>query len=550
MSATRSLATPGGSYQRWLAGAALLVVPFMVIVLTMTAQFRFERQPVIEQAVTARRLAAGQGYTTAVIEPRSLVFAKDLQHHPELRHGPVAVLPAALLVKVMGESGGKTLALASMLAWLLAVWLAYGLARAFFGPPAATLTALLLTFSPAALAFGISGDGQAWAMPLLVLLWFFVAVPPRGGARAVAVGVTAALAILASYSLALPLALALLPALAVDLPGTDGAEASTKDRRTPWLACLACLVAVSPWLVRNQRVAGTPLPGLNSYDVMSYTEDSPGRSIERRYVDPGATVPSFVLGHKKQLLQKALTGAHNLASTAGQAIDLPLLGLFLAALLMSLSGRRRNARNALAAAWLWHAALLSAGGQDFRLLAIWLPLLTVYAAGFLADRLNAWVDSPERRWRVTWQPAALRRWAVAGLMALLVLPGLGPQVFAKGRLAEPRSAPNLKLLKHQVAAEQVVLTDDPWLVAWQTDRVAVWLPQNQEDRDAVLELGDVKLIYFTAAASPLGGAYAEAERGAWWSWAQVMPTGILDYLPIESRVEGERVLLKAPAPGR
>ncbi|NUQ00928.1 MAG: hypothetical protein HUU35_13855, partial [Armatimonadetes bacterium] len=153
MASSAAMGSAPGSYQRWLATAALVVLPFMVVVLVMTAQFRGVELPAaLEQGVVARRLAAGQGYTTAVILPRSLAYNASLTAHPELRQAPLSVLPAAVLSRAMGEREGRVLAFSSMLAFLATVWLCYAFARALGGVLAAWTAALLVTFAPAVLS--------------------------------------------------------------------------------------------------------------------------------------------------------------------------------------------------------------------------------------------------------------------------------------------------------------------------------------------------------------------------------------------------------------
>ncbi|NUQ00509.1 MAG: hypothetical protein HUU35_11710, partial [Armatimonadetes bacterium] len=127
------------------------------------------------------------------------------------------------------------------------------------------------------------------------------------------------------------------------------------------------------------------------------------------------------------------------------------------------------------------------------------------------------------------------------------LPGLAPQMFGgRGTTASP-SAPSHKLLADQVAEDQAIATDDPWQVAWHSDRLAIWLPQSADDLEAMQKLGEVKAIYFSQRVAPAAGQFTARERGDWWSWAQAMPQGFLDYRPLESRVPGERILIRSTA---
>jgi len=428
------MSTPSspGSYQRWLTIATAALLPCAIAVLVMVAQWGGLRQDgPLEQAVVARRLVNGQGFTTGIIMPRSLAFSADVQQHPELRHGPLAILPAATLLKLLSGAGEKPFVFSSMLAWLVAVGLAALLGRALFGRTVGLLTLLLLLCSPSFVVQAISADGRAWAMPLLLALWLVLASPHGSAVKAALAGLLLGLTALVSYAFALPLLLVVLPNLA-RVGGSAGSPASAPETAAPApqarlqlglpaIAAMVALLVVLPWLVRNQRVAGSPLAGLNSYSIANYTADSPGRSIERRLLDPGAGPARFALHHKKQLLKKALTGCHNVAAAIGQLTDWPVLALFLGALLLPLAGERGRARGAIAKAWLLQAALLAFTSQEFGLLSCWTPLLAVYAAWFLTDRLHGLYtdESALPRWC---RPRTARRLAVATLAIVLAVP--------------------------------------------------------------------------------------------------------------------------------
>lgn len=540
-----------GAYQSWLSAVGLALLPFVVVILVMTAQFRgLTNATAIEQTVTARRLASGQGFTTPIVWPRSLAYNQNVTRHPELRNGPLAVLPTALLVKALGENEGRTVAFASMLGWLLAAWLVYGVGRLCFGRAVGVVAMLLVTFSPALLELAVSGDGRTWAMPVLLLLWLVLVRTPLTPARPVALGLLLGLAALVDYSLALPLLLGVLPAVLL-VPGepTDESPASSRRDLTGLLLALALVVVTClPWLVRNVRVAGTPFPGVNTYALLDFTEALPGRSVERLYTDPGASPLGFAKDHQRELLRKALAGAYSLRTQLAQALEWVTLGLFLASLLTTLGPRLDQGKRALVWVMLWQALLLSLTSQEFRLLELWAPVLCLYAAAFLVGAVRARYTTPTRLCLKQWSPGAVRRLAFLGVLCAIALPGFGPQLFTGAAQGSP-SEPNQTVLKSETTMDDVVLTDDPWTVALKCDRTAVWLPQTPNDLEAITALAPVKAIYFTLRA----GQFAQRERGEWWSWAQLMPTGFHQFRPLESRVRGERILLnetmlKPPTP--
>lgn len=569
-----------GAYQFWLSLLTLILLPFLIVMLVNTAQFQgLQSEASLEQAVTARHLARGDGFTTNIVRPRSLVFSESFDKHPELVQAPLSVLPAALAIKIGQERDGKPIVLMHMMAWVIAVWLVALCAYACFGAKVAKYAVVLICFSPASLNFAVAADGRIWATPLLLILWTVLATGKRTIATGAVCGLLMGLCMLTDYGLVLPLLLGLVPVMMFadepPAPAREGAEApvETPDDEEPpppptivrkldpklglvavGVALLVCL----PWLVRNQNVAGKPFPGLATYDVMRNTSTFPGRSIERIYVeDPNEKISAarYVFSHKRQMVEKLSLGFLTFRQAMGTSTEWPLTGLFLASLFFPVAGRLGRARAALAWVIIWDGLLSAVTNQTFSRAVMWVPLTAVFAAHLVTEGIARWDPAPAKRWFVTWKPQALRQFAGASLVLLIALPGIYPQMFTEKAPDSHPSQANHTFLKEAVPDGRAIITDDPWTVAFYVDRPAIWLPQSDDDLEAVQQIqpGGIEAIYITRKAGRMF-PYAKLgrngqviqERGDWWAYAQAMPQGYLNYRRVASRTEGESVLFRAP----
>lgn len=578
MAANRLQTSPQGTYQFWLALLTFLLLPLLMAVLVNTGQFRgLQSQDAIEQAVTARNLASGQGFTTEIIRPRAIALAKEktLERQPELIQAPLSVLPAALAAKLgKGEfASGKSLALMSMLAFIAIVYAVAVIGTSLFGAGVGRFAALLTCLSPAALVgISISGDGRSWACLWLLLLWLVLMREPAGTKRSVLCGLFMGLAMLTGYALVLPLLLGVLPALLLlkppepEAPLAPGTEAPAEgevrvapvqrrlDLKGAGIALGVIVVLALPWMFRNINVTGLPVPGLGTYDVMRNTDPVPGRSIERSYVGPGTSWIKFFGKATRASFKKAANGVYAMRVALPAATEWLLLALMVGCLLLPLPPEQRLGGGALAWCLVWDVALTSLTSQNYAHTVLWLPLVALFAARATVTSLEAVISHPARKWLVTWQPPALRKWAQAAVLLILAAPSLYPQMFTPDPPAAHPSAANHEFLRTEVGEDAAVITDDPWTVALYIDRPAIWLPQTQEDLTAVLKLGDVYGMYFTRRAQQLFGWATVGEddtviqeAGDWWQWAAGIPAGYLDFQRVPSRTDGE-VLLVYRAP--
>lgn len=226
-----------------------------------------------------------------------------------------------------------------------------------------------------------------------------------------------------------------------------------------------------------------------------------------------------------------------------QAIEWPVLALVFVALFLPLSDPLRRARSVFVWMFLWHIVLLMFTTTDFGRLVLWVPVACLFAAAALDHLLRLAFTAPRRLWRWTLTPTTLQRLTALAVVGLLILMGLLPQVMG-GDQTNP-SAANERYLAQITEPDDVIATDDPWRVAWELNRPTLWLPQTAEDLEAIEEAteDDIRVIYFTVRTpNPFS-----TESGDWWTDARSNQLGYREWLPADSRVQGERILIRPEA---
>ena len=205
-----------------------------------------------EYAEMARRLAAGEGFTTGVIYPAELAFGATADH-PAVMRPPLWPLALAAVFTVTGPRDGAAHALTGAF-FLGTVALTTALGAALGGPVAGALAGLALATTPAFAGLALDAVSEtpfAFFVTLAFLLYVRLGHP-------FAIGLTCGLVYLTRYNglLLLPVLLALL-------------WVRHPRAMRPILWCSAGLaLVVLPWWLRNLWVTGSPfysLLNLNFY---------------------------------------------------------------------------------------------------------------------------------------------------------------------------------------------------------------------------------------------------------------------------------------------
>src|SRR5208282_849593 len=311
-----------GAGRRVLRSAVLtLVVMALVVLYDLRAYRNFSTPEAMDTAQLARNIADGKGYTTLFIRPLSLYlvqknnearragapvsagadFAQIQAPHPDLANPPVYPTVLAGLMKVLNfhfdvemkkpfwSEDGRfqryqpdfLIAVFNEVLLLVVMALTFLLARKLFDPAAAWLSALLVLGCALLWRFSVSGLSTLLLMIIFLgLTWCVLKIEelarepqPRLEwllALAAAAGVLAGMGALTRYAFGW-----------VIIPVMMFLALFSSQRRT-WqvvVALGAFAVVLTPWVVRNWMVSGTPF-GTAGYAI---TEGAtfPGTVLER-----------------------------------------------------------------------------------------------------------------------------------------------------------------------------------------------------------------------------------------------------------------------------
>ena len=409
----------------------------------------------MDAAQVGRQISEGRGFTTQFLRPLSLAKVGAASRHPDLDNAPLYPLLLGIAFNV-ARPDDRTVAFVSMAFGFLTALASYFLARRLIGPRGAWLAAVLVALQAELLRVSLSGLSVS-LLAFVVTLLFVVILKHRGTATwSLLCGAVCALAYLTEYA---ALALAL-PALGVMLVG----QRSQRLRHAA-LFVVGFAIIAAPWLLRNWAVSGTPFSGMETYSLATYTTTYPEMSLHRKVDPTEGTALSFLAAHPRQVARKLLVNMGLLEASLPPMYGLYLLPLVGLALFLDLGGKGGNRiKWGLVAGVLCLGGAVAAGEPRFELLTALLGVAGAVGASAFFAGLGARGLSGK-----------VRAGAAAAVLAVAAFP------LALAALLPPTGDPpdrrNLQYLGRALPEQALVVTDQPWAVAWYSRLPAVWTPE-------------------------------------------------------------------------
>jgi 4-amino-4-deoxy-L-arabinose transferase-like glycosyltransferase len=495
----------------------------------------------MDAAQVGRNLSEGKGFSTLFVRPFSIYLltnhaglnpmartnerpvdvAQLKGMHPDLANPPLYPLLLAGLWKVAPawwaitetETGAPLwnkdgrfywyssdfyLAILNQALLLLTVWLSYRLALRVFDARVALLVTLLLLGTELLWQFSVSGLSTnllvTLFMGLALCLWNIeagvrenTATANRLAWLAALAGLLVGLAGLTRYAM-----LCLIAPVLFYLVMYSG------QRRffNAALAASVFLVVIAPWLIRNERLSGTPF-GTATY---AYLETSPGFPRADLQRNLGPNLQKFNMG---MFWRKVVNNTRTLVNE-----DLPKLGgtwmagFFLVSLLLSFRNPGITRLKFFLVACIILLGLVQAVGRTHlsqdspvlnseNLLVVVTPLLILFGVALyrvLRDQLK--VPSPEIR-------------VVVDIVFVAVLSL--PMIFAlwpprvDPRQYPPYYPPLIQRVSGWMTENELTMSDIPWAVAWYGQRQCIWLTTNPAEQYFAIEddMKPIKALYLT-----------------------------------------------------
>jgi len=510
-----------GAGRRVLRNALLtLVVMALAVLYDLRAYRNFSTPEAMDTAQLARNIADGKGYTTSFIRPLSLYlvqrntearqagapvragadFAQIQAPHPDLANPPVYPVMLAGLMKVLPfhfdvetmkkfwSDGGRfqryqpefLIAVFNEILLLVVMALTFLLARKLFDPAAAWLSALLVLGCALLWRFSVSGLSTLLLMVIFLgLTWSALKTEelarepqPRPEwllALAVAAGLLAGVGALTRYAFGW----VIIPVV-VFLALFGG-------QRRIWqvtAALGAFAIVLTPWVIRNWMVSGTPF-GTAGYAIAEGAT-FPGTVLERS-AHPDLTYV-FLL---KPIIHKFFSNLRSVFEN-----DLLKLGgswavmFFLTGLLLGFRSTPARRMRSFLLMCLGTFIVFQALGQtelstespevnSENLIVLTVPLVFIYGVVFFLTLL--------RQMKL---PVAQMHYAVTALfvavsclpmMFTLCAPKVLPVAFP------PYYPPDIQKTAGWMKENELMMSDVPWAVAWYGHHQCVWLTLNTQD---------------------------------------------------------------------
>jgi hypothetical protein len=457
----------------------------------------------MDQAQISREIARGNGVTTKFIRPIAYHQAQTqagravaFEGFQDTYHAPLNLLVNAAILKVAGGDDpdawslrdkemvyplDRVIAGASMIFFLLAIGVNYLLVARIFDVKIASVTAILMLFCEAMWSFSLSGLPQ-----MLMLLLFSCALyfAYRAEEASTEGGIALVPALVAGVFLTL-LALTHWVAVWLALGYIIYVAISIRPRGLVAALILVLLILAALWpVMRNNSVAGGPLGTayLTLYSGLgSSSEDAVMRSSS---LDDAPAIVDGILG---KILRTSLLQLTDIIPFLGGIVVAPLF--FICLLHPFKRASIANFRWAVLLMFIGNCLALAFFGvsrnplDPNQLHILFAPIMTAYGLAFISilwSRLDIVTTTPMLR-NVHYFIIIF----ICALPLILSLPvkvRVGMHIRDRGGVPHwpPYFAPALANdLRSLVDEDQIIVSDQPWAVAWYADRMSVWLPPSR-----------------------------------------------------------------------
>jgi len=488
----------------------------------------------IEQAEISREIARGDGFSTKMIRPAALwLFEKNkggfpVDRQPDIFHAPLNPWINSWFIRLVKDSwmmttkmfqypADKMIAGLGVAFLFLSILVNYFTARRLFDRRLALIAMNLSFLCERFWDFAMSGLPQ-----MLMLLLFSCAVhvlvravEAQCAGRSPRRWLIAAGAFFGLLALAHGLTIWIFA----------GALIFTTIYFRPFGLSAAIMLAVfavvyGPWLVRNQRVCGTPL-GLGwyagAYGVTGHSESYIMRSMK---VSVEEVTPRYF---RRKVESESLKQFDHLYALLGSIVVAPVFFISL----LHVFKRPETSAFRWCILSMWLAAFIGMAVFGFSepeglhandLHVLFIPCLTFYG---LALALVMW-SRLEIRIPLAWAGFMSVIYVVSALpFTHQMLEFAGPPT---SRIAWPPYVPPfIAIMNTWTNEKEIIASDMPWAVAWYADRKSLWLPITVKDFLDLNDYGRLDGRIVGLYLTPITGNQSfvgEIKKGEYKEWAQ------------------------------
>lgn len=516
-----------GPLKVFILRAAFLLAVAGIAALYFFYNFRgLDNDTAMDQAQVGRQIAAGAGYSTLYVRPLAIWHLLENKgalapgYFPDTYNFPLNPVINAVLLRPfkrwwpMDTSdvvyiADRVIAAGGIMMFLASVFAMFFFVRELFDGKIAWLTTILVLLTDMMWKFSVSGLPQNIVLFLFTVSLFFL---HRAMMAREAEKVGPMLLHLSAVALLLGVATLANPLVAWMFLGFLAFTAIWFRPRsvTALLVFFVYLAVVSPWLVRNYMVCGSPL-GLGVFAILDGTSGSELSFMRNLQPDMAA------FGAVRAKLRGGFTGQfENLFSYLG--FNAAAAAFFFAMLHVFRRGTTNMLRWCIALMWVGAAAGMSLFAPQSAVSANQMHMLFVpiFAAYGMAFFLVLW-----NRLDIGFAPA--RNAFLGAICAVTALPmAINLLTAPPSRVPWPPYVPPfINAVCQWMKPGEVICSDMPWATAWYGGRLSLLLPSNVEQ---FIRLYDYKVL-----GGPINGLYltpvsgnrpylTHIQRGEYESW--------------------------------
>ena len=466
-----AVAEPSEAFFRaLLMPIGMVALPLILAILYARATTAgLSRVDAIDFAQLGRNLSEGRGFVTYFLRPLALTHGFNPVHQPELMHGPLFPFVLALFFGARGISDAAAMQ-ASGLFYLLTIPAVFTLGKRLFNPSVGRYAALLYTVNALWLDYAVSGwhiTLCAFLVTCLFLAFHATAKQGQNAGRKPGRGAWISFGLCAgALYLADPMFFWIIPVVLV-LAARVSPELRVRAVLTVGISAgFLCL----PWMLRNSLLGANPIFGLRAMDLWGHTTQYPESAVYR--ASPTGLLPGVAM--LNSAARKMLVNASLTFDTLPQVAASWVLAFFLPSLLFRFRNEvTHKVRNAMLACLLSLYFGMLPMNLEMPLLASFAPTMLIFAVAYLLHLI---------------QQAHLERPAIALVAAVAGCAALFPILRNMALTDKPLPVAGIEeaaAFERLADKREIVMTDAPWLVAWQGNRPAVWLPLDDADAAAI-----------------------------------------------------------------
>lgn len=447
--------------QRFLIVAFLLVAPGLLYGAYFKVMFNgLAHFGAFDFAQIGRNLSEGRGFTTYFLRPLALTHGDNAFRQPDLTHGPLYPFILAMSFSVLGAKDW-VVALTAGGFYMLTVPLIYILANRVFSQRVGIITATIFAANNLMLEYALSGLHicfYTFLFTALFLTMFNISERALND-----IPLAPSLVILSGF---LTGALYLTDSLFIWLapvPLITLLRICQKQRlKAASLFFISFVIVTTPWMIRNGLLTGNPVFGLRGIELWSGTKGWYPNSQAYRMLPEDLTQS---VGLFKAVVNKVLLGSGFVVQTFPQVSASWMLAFLLPSLLFKFTSPSINVlRSFMMTLFLMILIGTLLFGVEMPYFVGLIPTMLAFAIAYLLHLVEE-VKLPKR--------------AMVNLIILLsiavVLPIMS-DMFLKEKPPLLKDNITARIVKSNIDPDAVILSDSPWIVAWESDRPAIWIP--------------------------------------------------------------------------